>query len=127
MGDISNFKEEYIKSGKLIELGWKEVQWVDGSGLKSWHQLRAKLVEEGRESIVGEKGWPKLPLEIRSEKIVGIKGDFCREVESLADLNQGEGFIDNMSAYHGESCIYAKVSAYICMAQSPRHLILKEF
>ena len=53
LGDISKFKEEYLKRGRLIELGWKEVPWVDGSGLKSWHQLRAKLVEEGRGSIVG--------------------------------------------------------------------------
>ena len=35
LGDISKFKEEYLKRGKLIELGWKEVPWVDGSGLKS--------------------------------------------------------------------------------------------
>ena len=83
--------------------------------MKSWHQLRAKLVEEGRESIVGENGWPKLPLEIRNEEIVGIKEDFCREVESLADLNQVEGFVENMSVYHGESRIYAKVSAYECL------------
>ena len=112
LGDISKFKEEYLKRGKLIELGWKEVPWVDGSGLKSWHQLRAKLVEEGRGSIVGENGWPKLPLEIRNEEIVGIKEDFCREVEALADINQVENFIDNMPAYHDESRIYAKVSAY---------------
>ena len=70
-----------------MELGWKEVPCVDGSGMKRWHQLWAKLVEEGRRSIVVEKGWPKLPLEIRNEKIVGLKEDFCREVEALADIN----------------------------------------
>ena len=37
LGDISKFKEEYLRRGKLIELGWKEVLWVDESGLKSWH------------------------------------------------------------------------------------------
>ena len=112
LGDISKFKEEYLKRGKLIELGWKEVPWVDGSGLKNWHQLRAKLVEEGRGSTVGENGWPKSPLEIRNEELVGIKEDFCKEVEALADINQVENFIDNMPAYHDESRRYAKVSAY---------------
>ena len=83
LGDIGKFKEEYLKRGKLIELGWKEVPWLDGSGLKSWHQLRAKLVEEGRESIVGENGWPKLLIEIRNEEIVGIKEDSCRKFNRL--------------------------------------------
>ena len=127
LGDISKFKEEYLKRGKLIELGWKEVPWVDGSGLKNWHQLRAKLVEEERESIVGENGWPKLPLEIRNEEIVGIKEDFCREVESLADLNQVEGFFDNQLIMVNHAYMLRYQLMNVCMAQSAGHLILKEF
>ena len=56
-----------------------------------------------------------MPLDIRNEEIVGIKEDFCKEVEPLADLNQVECFIDNMPAYHDESRIHAKVSAYECL------------
>ena len=122
LGDISKFKEEYLKMGKLIEVGWKEVPWVDGSGLKSWHQLRAKLVEEGRESIVGGNGWPKLPLEIRNEEIVGIKKDFCREVESLADLKLKVLLIicQLIMVNHAYMLRYQLMN--VCMAQSAGHL-----
>ena len=80
--------------------------------MKSWHQLRAKLVEEGRGSIVVGNGWPKLPFEIRNEEIVGLTGDFSREVEALAEINQVEDFIDNMPTYPDESRIFTKVSIY---------------
>ena len=75
LGDVSQIKEEYLKRDKLIELCWKGVPWVGGSGMNSWHQLRGKIVGKGRDSLLGENGWPKLPLGIRNEEIVGLTED----------------------------------------------------
>ena len=57
LGVISQIKEEYLKRDKLIELWWKEVPWVGGSGMNSWHQLRGKKVGKGGGgSILGKNG-----------------------------------------------------------------------
>ena len=36
-----------LNRDKRIELGRKEVSWVEGSGMNSWHQLRANLLGGG--------------------------------------------------------------------------------
>ena len=56
---------------------------MEGSVFNSWHQFRAKLFGEGRESIECENSKPKLPLEIRNEEIVGLTKEFYREEESI--------------------------------------------
>ena len=69
------------------------------SGMNSWHQLKTKLIWEGRWSISVENDWTKSPLEIRNEEKVGLTKEFCRKEESLADVKQVESFINNITAY----------------------------
>ena len=64
------------------------------SGMNSWHQLKTKLIWEGRWSISVENDWTKSPLEIRNEEKVGLTKEFCRKEESLADVKQVESFIN---------------------------------
>ena len=45
---------------------------MSGKKFYGWKVLGVKLVKEGRVSKVGENGWPKLPLEIRNDEIVGL-------------------------------------------------------
>ena len=71
--EINEFKHQYYDRKKLISLGWKEVETVDGRGINSWSSLKNKLTIEGRGGLVGQNGWPKVPLAINNEEVVGLQ------------------------------------------------------
>ena len=54
--EMNEFKHQYYYRKKLISLGWKEVETVDGRGINSWTSLKNKLTIEGRGGLVGENG-----------------------------------------------------------------------
>ena len=51
--EMNEFKHQYYDRKKLISLGWKEVETVDGRGINSWNSVKNKLTIEGR----GGTGW----------------------------------------------------------------------
>ena len=71
--EMNEFKHQYYDRKKLISLGWKEVETVDGRGINSWNSLKNKLTIEGKGGLVGENAWPKVPLAINNEEIVGLQ------------------------------------------------------
>ena len=52
-----SFNKEYYNRGSLVEIGWREVPWVDGTGIGNWEQSKLRLVSVGWGDIVGEHGW----------------------------------------------------------------------
>ena len=46
--EMNEFKHQYYDRKKLISLGWKEVETVDGRGINSWNSLKNKLTIEGK-------------------------------------------------------------------------------
>ena len=57
--EMKEFKHQYYDRKKLISLGWKEVDTVDGRGINSWNSLKIKLTIEGKgywlERMVGQR------------------------------------------------------------------------
>ena len=43
---MGKFRAEFFDKSRLLELGWKEGDSVDGQGLKDWSSLRVKLIGE---------------------------------------------------------------------------------
>ena len=62
--------------------------------------------------LVGANGWPKVPLEIRNEEIVGLSNDFCRSVDKINSLYEVRDFLSNLSNYEQASRIYTEVYPY---------------
>ena len=82
--EMNEFKQQYYDRKKLISLGWKKAETVDGRGINSWNSLKNKLTVEGKGGLVGENVWPKVPLAINEEivrlqesLIEGFRG--CRD------------------------------------------------
>ena len=109
VASIKSFKGEYCNREKLMSIGWKEVPWVDGTGINNWEGLKSKLVTEGRGGLVGANGWPRVPLEIRNEEIVGLSNDFCRSINEINSLYEVRDFLSNLSNYEQASRIYTEV------------------
>ena len=47
--------------------------------------LKNKLTSEGKGGLVGENGWPKVPLEINNEEVVGLQDGFIEGFRGCKD------------------------------------------
>ena len=45
---LNEFKHQYNDRKKIISLGWKEVETVDGRGINSWNSVKNMLTIEGK-------------------------------------------------------------------------------
>ena len=66
---------------------------VDGRVIKSWNSFKNQLMVESKGGLVAENGWPKVPLSINNEEIVGLKENLieglrgCENQEDLFSFN----------------------------------------
>ena len=56
--------------------------------------------------------WPKVPLEIRNEEIVGLSDNFCKNVSQIGSLFEVRNFLSNLSDYEQTSRIFTEVYPY---------------
>ena len=81
--EMNELKHQYYDRKKLISLGWKEVETVDGRVINSWNYLKNNLTIEGKGGLVGDNGWPKVPLSINNEEIVGLQESLVEEFRAV--------------------------------------------
>ena len=124
--EINEFKHQYYDRKKLISLGWKEVETVDGRGINKLNSLKNKLTIEGKGRLVGENGWPKVPLAINNKEFVAIKNkEIVGLQESLVEgfrgcKDQGDvyNYVSKLKLENGDSRLYQEVGSYAGLCNS---------
>ena len=66
---------------------------VDGQVINSWNSFKNQLMVESKGGRVAENGWPKVPLSINNEEIVGLKENLIEGFRGCE--NQGDVFSFN--------------------------------
>ena len=115
---MNEFKHQYYDRKKLVSLGWKEVETVDGRGINSWNSLKNKLTIEGRGGLVGENGWPKVQLAINNEEIVGLQESLVEGFRGCRDQGDVYNYVSELKLESGDSRLYQEVGSYAGLCNS---------
>ena len=104
--EMNEFKHQYYDWKKLISLGWKEVETVDGRGINCWNSLKNKLTIDGKGRVVGENGWPKVPLAINNENIVGLQESLIEGFRGCKDQGDVYNYASKLNLENGDNRLY---------------------
>ena len=111
LNEMNEFKHQYYERKKLISDGWKEEETVDGRSINSSNSLKNKLTIEGRGGLVGENGWPKLPLAINNEEIVGLRESLVEGFRGCRDQGDVYNYVSKLKLEIGDSRLYQEVGS----------------
>ena len=115
---MNEFKNQYYDRKKLISLGWKEVETVDGRGIISWNSLMNKLTIEGKGGMVGENAWPKVPLPLNNDEIVGLQESLVEGFRGCRDQGDVYNYVSKLKLESGDSRLYQEVGSYAGLCNS---------
>ena len=59
--EIESFADEFFDREKMKSLGWVEAESIDGTGCKTFEELREKVTLTPQAALLTPTGWPKVP------------------------------------------------------------------
>ena len=79
------------------------METVDERVINSWNSFKNQLIVEGKGGLVAEIGWPKVPLSINNEEILGLKENLIEGFRGCKNQGDVFSFISKLKLEAGHS------------------------
>ena len=114
LSGVKEFKHHYYGRKKLTSVGWKELETDDGWVIYRWDFSKkpCNLTLEARGGLAEENGWPKVPLAINNEEIVGLQESSLESFRGCKDQDDVYNYINILKFEKVDSRLYQEVGSY---------------
>ena len=85
--EIESFADEFFDREKMKSLGWVEAESIDGTGCKTFEELREKVTLTPQAALLTPSGWPKVPVQITNQELISLADpSFLEDAARVKDV-----------------------------------------